>query len=153
MDSGPTMLVLLSLFWAPCRVLSMAPVPNSTWLSTCSFPSSADFRAGLAHKVARLMLSHRTETLSSATIIVPAIIIMAADKVRSTVVSSDVMFFGPFFNDTTVQPWKVAGKLNFREYCTGARQEIEADIVSTRLLVAHWDGHPRTSSRSPQRRS
>lgn len=56
----------------------------------------------LAHEVAHLVLSHHLETLSSATIIVPAVISMAADIAR-TLLFPITMLFGPFVNDAVAQ--------------------------------------------------
>ena len=90
----------------------------------------------LAHEVAHLVLSHHIETLSSGTIIVPAIISMVADVAR-TLVFPVTMLFGPFFNDAIAQMGKVgSGHLTeLGEYCTSVKQEIEADVVSARLLA------------------
>lgn len=90
----------------------------------------------LAHEVAHLVLSHHIETLSSGTIIIPAIISMVADMAR-TLVFPVTMLFGPFFNDGIAQLGKVgSGHLTeLGEYCTSVKQEIEADIVSARLLA------------------
>ncbi|KAL4062899.1 peptidase family M48-domain-containing protein [Scleroderma yunnanense] len=90
----------------------------------------------LAHEVAHLVLSHHLETLSSATIIVPAVISMAADIARALLFPV-TMLFGPFVNDAVAQLGKVgSGELTkLGEYCTSVSQEIEADIVSARLLA------------------
>lgn len=90
----------------------------------------------LAHEVAHLVLSHHLETLSSATIMVPAVISMAADIAR-TLLFPITMLFGPFVNDAVAQLGKVgSGELTkLGEYCTSVSQEIEADIVSARLLA------------------
>ncbi|KAG9316940.1 hypothetical protein JVU11DRAFT_3023 [Chiua virens] len=90
----------------------------------------------LAHEVAHLLLSHHIETLSSGTIIVPAIVSMVADMAR-TLVFPVTMLFGPFFNDAIGQLGKVgSGHLTeLGEYCTSVKQEVEADVVSARLLA------------------
>jgi hypothetical protein len=105
----------------------------------------------LAHEVAHLVLSHHIETLSSGTIIIPAIISMVADFTR-TLLFPVTMLFGPFFNDAIAQMGKVgSGHLTeLGEYCTSVKQEIEADVVSARLLahagfdarkaVEFWEG-------------
>ena len=48
------------------------------------------------------------------------------------------MIFGPFVNDAVAQLGKV-GSMELSknaEYCTSTRQEMEADIVSARLLFS-----------------
>ncbi|KAF9238523.1 hypothetical protein BU15DRAFT_47588 [Melanogaster broomeanus] len=90
----------------------------------------------LAHEVSHLVLSHHLETLSSGTIIVPAIVSMVADIAR-TLLFPITMLFGPFVNDAVAQLGKVgSGELNkLGDYCTSMSQEFEADVVSTRLLA------------------
>ncbi|KAH7911675.1 hypothetical protein BJ138DRAFT_1006101 [Hygrophoropsis aurantiaca] len=90
----------------------------------------------LAHELSHLILSHHLETLSSGTIIVPAMISMVADVVR-TLLFPVTMIFGPFVNDAVAQLGKVgSGELSkVGEYCTSMSQEIEADVVSARLLA------------------
>lgn len=90
----------------------------------------------LAHEVAHLVLSHHLETLSSGSIIVPAVISMLADIAR-TLLFPITMLFGPFVNDAVAQLGKAgSGELTkLGEYCTSVSQEIEADIVSARLLA------------------
>ncbi|KAI6122244.1 hypothetical protein EDD16DRAFT_1691958 [Pisolithus croceorrhizus] len=112
---------------------------------------TADLAILLAHEVAHLVLSHHLETLSSGVIIVPAVISMFADIAR-TLLFPITMLFGPFVNDAVAQLGKAgSGELTkLGEYCTSVSQEIEADIVSARLLahagfdarqaVAFWEG-------------
>ena len=97
---------------------------------------TAELAILLAHEVAHLVLSHHIETLSSGTIIMPAIISMVADFAR-TLLFPVTMLFGPFFNDAIAQMGKVgSGHLTeLGEYCTSVKQEIEADVVSARLLA------------------
>jgi predicted Zn-dependent protease len=47
------------------------------------------------------------------------------------------MLFGPFVNDAVAQLGKVGSKefSKMGEYCTSVNQEIEADVVSARLLA------------------
>lgn len=121
----------------------------------------------LAHEVAHLVLSHHIETLSSGTIIMPAIISMVSDIAR-TLVFPVTMLFGPFFNDAIAQVGKVgSGHLTeLGEYCTSIKQEIEADVVSARLLahagfdarkaVAFWESRedaPKSTRCSSAKRS
>ncbi|EGN99226.1 hypothetical protein SERLA73DRAFT_182115 [Serpula lacrymans var. lacrymans S7.3] len=88
----------------------------------------------LSHELAHLILSHHLETLSSGTIMVPAMMSMVADVVR-TLLFPFTMLFGPFVNDAVAQLGKAgSGELTkIGEYCTSTSQEIEADVVSARL--------------------
>ncbi|KAJ8582878.1 hypothetical protein M405DRAFT_846186, partial [Rhizopogon salebrosus TDB-379] len=97
---------------------------------------TAELAILLAHEVAHLVLSHHLETLSSATIMVPAVISMFADITR-TLLFPITMLFGPFVNDAVAQLGRVgSGELTkIGEYCTSVHQEIEADVVSARILA------------------
>ncbi|KAI6025072.1 hypothetical protein PISMIDRAFT_555475 [Pisolithus microcarpus 441] len=118
---------------------------------------TADLAILLAHEVAHLVLSHHLETLSSGAIIVPAVISMFADMAR-TLLFPITMLFGPFVNDAVAQLGKAgSGELSkLGEYCTSVSQEIEADIVSARLLahagfdarqaVAFWEGRQHSTA-------
>ncbi|KIL67603.1 hypothetical protein M378DRAFT_73403 [Amanita muscaria Koide BX008] len=90
----------------------------------------------LAHELAHLILSHHLETLSSATIVVPGVLSIASDVIRILVFPM-TMLFGPFVNDAVAQLGKVGSGelLKLGEHCTSWKQEIEADVVSTRLLA------------------
>ncbi|KAM6490470.1 hypothetical protein JOM56_013813 [Amanita muscaria] len=90
----------------------------------------------LAHELAHLILSHHLETLSSATIVVPGVLSIASDVIRILVFPM-TMLFGPFVNDAVAQLGKVGSGelLKIGEHCTSWKQEIEADVVSTRLLA------------------
>ncbi|KAH0833342.1 hypothetical protein J3R83DRAFT_12411 [Lanmaoa asiatica] len=119
-----------SLFSAPPTSLTAPSHPIPTEEQT------TELAILLAHEVAHLVLSHHIETLSSGTIIVPAIVSMVSDMAR-TLLFPVTMLFGPFFNDGIAQLGKVgSGHLaELGEYCTSVKQEIEADIVSARLLA------------------
>lgn len=97
---------------------------------------TAELAILLAHEVAHLVLSHHLETLSSGTIILPAVISMFSDIAR-TLLFPITMMFGPFVNDAVAQLGKVgSGELTkMGGYCTSVNQEIEADIVSARILA------------------
>ncbi|KAF8656244.1 hypothetical protein AX16_002680 [Volvariella volvacea WC 439] len=90
----------------------------------------------LAHELAHLVLSHHLETLSSATVIVPGTLSMAADIIR-VLIFPVTMLFGPFVNDAVAQLGKIgSGEFaQMGEYFTSVKQEIEADVVSARLLA------------------
>ena len=90
----------------------------------------------LAHELAHLILSHHLETLSSGTIIFPAVVSMISDVFR-TLLFPVTMLFGPFVNDAVAALGKLgSGELTkVGEYCNSVKQEIEADVVSARLLA------------------
>jgi Zn-dependent protease with chaperone function len=97
---------------------------------------TADLAILLAHELSHLILSHHLETISSGTVIVPGALSLAADVIR-TLLFPLTMLFGPFVNDAVAQLGMVgSGELiKIGEYCTNMKQEIEADIVSARLLA------------------
>ncbi|KAK2460339.1 hypothetical protein APHAL10511_007728 [Amanita phalloides] len=90
----------------------------------------------LAHELSHLILSHHLETLSSSTVVVPGFLSIAADVIR-VLIFPITMMFGPFVNDAVAQLGKVgSGELiKIGEHCNGWKQEIEADVVSARLLA------------------
>lgn len=90
----------------------------------------------LAHELSHLILSHHLESLSSTTIVVPGIFSIASDIVRMLIFPI-TMIFGPFVNDAVAQLGKVgSGELTkLGLHCTSWKQEIEADVVSARLLA------------------
>ncbi|KZT20137.1 hypothetical protein NEOLEDRAFT_1141092 [Neolentinus lepideus HHB14362 ss-1] len=118
----------------------------------------------LSHELSHLILSHHLETLSSSNIIIPGVSSMLADVAR-TLLFPFTMLFGPFVNDAVAKLGKVgSGDLaKIGEYCNSVKQEIEADIVSIRLLahagydpqaaVSFWETRvetPRTAECSPK---
>jgi predicted Zn-dependent protease len=119
-----------SLLISPLSTPPPHPSPAPTDKQT------AELAILLAHEVAHLVLSHHLETLSSVTIMVPALISMFADVTR-TLLFPVTMLFGPFVNDAVAQLGKVgSGELTkIGEYCTSVHQEIEADVVSARILA------------------
>ncbi|KAJ7756456.1 hypothetical protein DFH07DRAFT_820639 [Mycena maculata] len=114
------------IFSAPPPPTRPVPTPSQT----------ADLAILLSHELAHLVLSHHLETLSSATIIIPGVMSMLSDIVR-VLIFPVTMMFGPFVNDAVAQLGKVgSGELEkVGEYCTSVKQEIEADVVSARLLA------------------
>jgi Zn-dependent protease with chaperone function len=90
----------------------------------------------LSHELAHLILSHHLETLSFGKVIVPGVLSIATDVFRA-VLFPVTMMFGPFVNDAVAQIGKVGSGelLKLGEYCGASNQEIEADIVSARLLA------------------
>ncbi|KAJ7639875.1 hypothetical protein DFH06DRAFT_1053620 [Mycena polygramma] len=113
---------------------STAPPPSSHPVPTAS--QTAELAILLSHELAHLVLSHHLETLSSATIIIPGVLSMVSDVIR-VIIFPMTMLFGPFVNDAVAQLGKVgSGELEkVGEYCTSVKQEIEADVVSARLLA------------------
>ncbi|KAF8896337.1 hypothetical protein BD779DRAFT_1495280 [Infundibulicybe gibba] len=104
------------------------PVPSAE--------QTAELAILLAHELAHLVLSHHLESLSSATVILPGTLSMASDIIR-VLIFPITMLFGPFVNDAVAQLGKIgSGELmKLGETCTGVTQEIEADVVSARLLA------------------
>ncbi|KAJ7035082.1 hypothetical protein C8F04DRAFT_1100034 [Mycena alexandri] len=115
-------------------IFSSAPSPPTHPVPTPS--QTAELAVLLSHELAHLVLSHHLETLSSATIIIPGVMSIFSDVVR-VVIFPFTMMFGPFVNDAVAQLGKIgSGELEkVGEYCTSVKQEIEADVVSARLLA------------------
>ena len=125
-----------------------SPPAPSPWFSSLFGPSrqppprpvptpeqTSELAILLAHELAHLILSHHLETLSSATIILPGVLSIVTDTIRAFLFPI-TMIFGPFVNDAVAQLGKV-GSMELSknaEYCTSTKQEMEADIVSARLL-------------------
>ncbi|KIK63095.1 hypothetical protein GYMLUDRAFT_41406 [Collybiopsis luxurians FD-317 M1] len=123
------------------------PPPQSWWSLLLGGPSpprqnapsekqTSELAILLAHELAHLILSHHLETLSSATVIIPGTLSIFSDIVR-VLIFPFTMLFGPFVNDAVAQLGKIgSGELvKVGEYCTSMKQEIEADVVSARLLA------------------
>lgn len=107
--------------------------PPSTQRPAPTPEQTAELAILLAHELSHLVLAHHLETLSSGTIIIPGIMSMVADIAR-TILFPFTMMFGPFVNDAVAQLTKI-GTTEFTkigEYCTSAKQEIEADVASVR---------------------
>ncbi|KAI0064769.1 hypothetical protein BV25DRAFT_1898392 [Artomyces pyxidatus] len=119
---------------------AVAPPPRRMQPSAAQ---TSDLAVLLAHELSHLVLSHHLETLSSITIFVPGMLSIVSDIVR-TLLFPVTMFFGPFVNDAVGNLGR-AGSTELSklgEYCTSMHQEIEADVVSARLL-AHAGFDPR----------
>ena len=118
----------------------------------------------LAHELSHLILSHHLESLSSSTVVVPGIFSIASDVVRMLIFPI-TMIFGPFVNDAVAQLGKVgSGELTkLGLHCTSWKQEIEADVVSARLLahagfdareaIKFWEERAPTGCSSPAKDS
>lgn len=89
----------------------------------------------LAHEMAHLVLAHHLESLSSFEVVIPGAVSILSDIVR-VIIFPFTAVFGPFVNDAVAQLGKVgSGELaKISEYCSTKSQEIEADIVSARLV-------------------
>jgi len=97
----------------------------------------------LAHELSHLILSHHLESLTSSSIILPGLLSILTDLVR-TLMFPVTMLFGPFVNDAVANMGKIGtgevAKLSV--LCTTRVQELEADTVSTRILAyAGFDPH------------
>ncbi|TFK75228.1 hypothetical protein BDN72DRAFT_787894 [Pluteus cervinus] len=114
------------LFSSPARPRVPTPTPEQT----------SELAILLAHELAHLLLSHHLETLSSSTVIVPGTLSIVTDVLR-VIIFPFTMIFGPFVNDALAQLGKVgSGEFaKLSEHCTSVPQEIEADVVSARLLA------------------
>jgi len=97
---------------------------------------TAELAVLLAHELSHLLLLHHLETLSSGTILYPSVTSIITDVAR-TILFPFTMLLGPFVNDALGQIGKVQGGEIGRisEMCNGRKLEIEADIVSARLLA------------------
>ncbi|KAI1797232.1 peptidase family M48-domain-containing protein [Ganoderma leucocontextum] len=114
---------------------------------------TAELATLLAHELAHLVLSHHIETLSSGSIVWPSVLSIVTDAIRAFIFPV-TMLFGPFINDALAGMWKAgAGEFSqLQEFCTSQKQEVEADVVSIRLL-AHAGFDPREAVRFWESRS
>lgn len=97
----------------------------------------------LAHELSHLILSHHLESLTSSSIVLPGLLSILTDLAR-TLMFPVTMFFGPFVNDAVANMGKIgSGEVTkLSVLCTTRVQELEADVVSTRLLAyAGFDPH------------
>ena len=97
----------------------------------------------LAHELSHLILAHHLESLTSSSIVLPGLLSILTDFVR-TLMFPVTMLFGPFVNDAVANMGKVGSVevAKFSVLCTTRVQELEADVVSTRLLAyAGFDPH------------
>ncbi|PCH42389.1 hypothetical protein WOLCODRAFT_137881 [Wolfiporia cocos MD-104 SS10] len=144
-------------------LFSISPPPSRRPVPTEE--QTSELAILLAHELAHLLLTHHIETLSSSSIVWPGVMSIVTDVVR-TLLFPFTMLFGPFINDALAGVGKVgSGEFTkITEYCTSQSQEIEADIVSARLLahagfdprhaVRFWEGRhetPQTAECSPAR--
>lgn len=97
----------------------------------------------LAHELSHLILSHHLESLTSSSIVLPGLLSILTDLLR-TLMFPVTMLFGPFVNDAVANMGKIgSGEVTkLSVLCTTRLQELEADVVSTRLLAyAGFDPH------------
>ncbi|KAF9066640.1 hypothetical protein BDP27DRAFT_1330293 [Rhodocollybia butyracea] len=123
------------LLGGPSPLRQSIPTPNEK--------QTSELAILLAHELAHLILSHHLETLSSATVIIPGTLSIFSDVIR-VLIFPITMLFGPFVNDAVAQLGRMGSSelVKAGEYCTSMKQEIEADVVSARLL-AHAGFDPR----------
>ncbi|KAF4613527.1 hypothetical protein D9613_007809 [Agrocybe pediades] len=123
-------------FWQSLFGGLFSSSPSSPSHPTPTPEQTAELAILLAHEMAHLLLSHHLESLSSVAVVVPGTLSILADIIR-VLIFPITMFFGPFVNDAVAQLGKVgSGELvKISEYCSSAHQEIEADVVSARLLA------------------
>ncbi|KAJ7274375.1 hypothetical protein B0H12DRAFT_1088370 [Mycena haematopus] len=135
-DKPPPAAPQSSSWWSSLIGGIFSPIPPSPTHPVPTPSQTAELAILLSHELAHLVLSHHLETLSSATIIIPGVMSMVSDIIR-VVIFPVTMMFGPFVNDAVAQLGKVgSGELEkVGEYCTSVKQEIEADVVSARLLA------------------
>ena len=90
----------------------------------------------LAHELSHLILSHHIETLSSGTILFPTVVSICVDTVR-TILYPITFLFGPFVSDALDSSLRIGVDevTKAGESCTSRKLEIEADIISTRLVT------------------
>lgn len=90
----------------------------------------------LAHEMSHLILSHHLETLSSGSIVIPAVVSILTDVAR-TLLFPVTMMLGPFLNDALLEMSKISvGEItSSSDACRNRKLEVEADLVSTRLLA------------------
>ncbi|KAI5996739.1 hypothetical protein EDD15DRAFT_2387139 [Pisolithus albus] len=92
----------------------------------------------LAHEVAHLLLSHQLKSLSSSAVVVPVVISMFADIAHTFLGTLPTTALpGPIVSDAIARLEKAGSDelSKLGEYRTTVSQEIEADVVSARLLA------------------
>lgn len=125
-----------SSWWSRLLGGLFSPTPPHPPHPSPTTEQTAELAVLLAHELSHLILAHHLETYSSGTVIVPGIMSILSDIVRVAVFPI-TMVFGPFVNDAVAQLGKVgSGELSkLGQYCMSMKQEIEADVVSARLLA------------------
>lgn len=117
---------LRALFYSPqARPQNPTPSPEQT----------SELAILLAHELSHLILSHHLESMSSTTVVVPALVSIVTDVIRVALFPI-TMLFGPFVNDAVAQVGNIGGLelAQISEMCTSKKQEVEADIVSARCV-------------------
>ncbi|KAJ7773284.1 hypothetical protein B0H16DRAFT_1511744 [Mycena metata] len=115
-------------------VFGSSPPPPTHPVPTPS--QTAELAVLLAHELSHLVLSHHLETLSSNSIMIPGLLSILSDFIR-VVIFPVTMFLGPFVNDAVGQLGILGSSQvdKVSEYFTTVNQEVEADLVSARLLA------------------
>ncbi|KIJ52483.1 hypothetical protein M422DRAFT_26070 [Sphaerobolus stellatus SS14] len=121
------------------RRLFSSPPPTPT--PTPTPEQDAQLAILVAHELSHLLLAHHLETLSQAQYFWPSFVSVMTDMLRA-IMFPITMIAGPFVNDALKQ----IGEIGTREFstcvdsCSSHSMEIEADLVSIRLLaLAGWD--------------
>ncbi|KZV89001.1 hypothetical protein EXIGLDRAFT_797301 [Exidia glandulosa HHB12029] len=122
--------------WSSYLGLGTAPVPAQAPDPVPTAEQTAQLAVLLAHEISHLMLAHHLETLSNSTIFAPGVLGIFGDVFR-TILFPLTMLFGPFVNDAVANMTKVSRSeiLEGHEACFNRKLEIEADIVSARILA------------------
>ncbi|KAF8917455.1 hypothetical protein CPB85DRAFT_1374243 [Mucidula mucida] len=125
-----------SSWWSYLLGDLVIPSPSTARHPVPSQKQDTELAILLAHELSHLILTHHLETLSSGTVIIPGTLSILADVMR-VLMFPVTMLFGPFVNDALAQLGRVgSGELvKVGDYCTSVSQEIEADVVSARLLA------------------
>lgn len=123
------------------------PVPQPQARAAPTEEQTSELAILLAHELSHLLLAHHLETLSNGSLVGPGVMSIMTDVVR-TLLFPITMLFGPFINDALGEAGKAFSQEFARrsDYCTSQEQEIEADVVSVRLL-AHAGFDPRHTVR------
>ncbi|KAI6103825.1 hypothetical protein EDD16DRAFT_1696223 [Pisolithus croceorrhizus] len=129
----------VSSWWAQVfGSLFSASASNSAAYPTPTEDQTANLAILLAHEVAHLVLSHQLEALSSSAVVVPVLTSIFADTAHTLLeMLPTTMLSGPIIGDAIARLEKAgsAELSKLGEYRTSVSQEIEADIVSARLLA------------------
>jgi len=118
------------------RLTGAHPSPSTQKAFTPTPEQSTELAVLLAHEMSHLILSHHLETLSSGSIVIPAVVSIFTDVAR-TLLFPVTMMFGPFLNDALLEMSKISvGEItSSSDSCRNRQLEIEADLVSARLLA------------------
>ena len=110
--------------------------PPSQRMFTPTPEQTTELAILLAHEISHLLLSHHIETLSTGSIVIPAVVSIFTDVAR-TLLFPVTMMLGPFLNDALLELSKISvGEIaSSSDACRNRKLEVEADLVSARLLA------------------